>query len=368
MSAAPLLEVRNLSKTFASGGFFSRRRQSVRAVDGISFRIEPNETLGLVGESGCGKSTTGRLLLRLIEPDSGSIRFRGLELTTLPAYRMQSRRRDLQIVFQDPYGSLNPRMTVREILREPLLIHDVAIGRRADEMVDEILDHVALPLQSSRRYPHEFSGGQRQRIAIARALILQPQLVVCDEPVSALDVSVQAQILNLLNDLKQRFGLSYLFVSHDLNVVRRMSDRIAVMYLGRIVETASASALFECPAHPYTRALVDAIPAPHPRLRRTQPALEGDVPSPTAPPPGCHFHPRCPFAIDCCRREVPQPIALGPDHTVACHRVHELPARASAAAPIAAVRLDDRIARLHARFRTSSRTRGEAPAAIPFPA
>jgi peptide/nickel transport system ATP-binding protein/oligopeptide transport system ATP-binding protein len=350
MQSEPLLEVRDLSKSFESGGFFSRRRQTVRAVDGISFRIEANETLALVGESGCGKSTTGRLLLRLIEADRGSIRFGGTELMTLSAHEMQSRRRDLQLVFQDPYGSLNPRMTVREVLKEPLLVHKVSFGRRADAIVDEILDHVALPRAYARRYPHEFSGGQRQRIAIARALILQPRLIVCDEPVSALDVSVQAQILNLLDDLKQRFGLSYLFVSHDLGVVRRMADRIAVMYLGRIVETAAAGALFDRPSHPYTQALMNAIPAPHPRLRRTQSALEGDVPSPTEIPPGCRFHTRCLYAVDRCRQELPQPTIVAPGHAVACHRVHELPRRAPLAANDAAGQPNERVRRLHARF------------------
>jgi len=360
-----LIEVRNLSKRFFTGGFFARRRAPVRAVDAISFTIGANETLGLVGESGCGKSTTGRLLLRLVEPDSGSIRFRGEELTGLRPHEMQSHRRNLQLVFQDPYGSLNPRMTVRDILREPLIVHGITQGSGTDRLVDDILDHVGLARSYARRFPHEFSGGQRQRIGIARALILQPQLIICDEPVSALDVSVQAQILNLLGDLKGRFGLSYLFVSHDLTVVRRMADRIAVMYLGRIVETAAAGRLFDRPAHPYTRALIEAIPAPDPRHRRTRPAIEGDVPSPAAPPSGCHFHTRCPFVVDRCRGEVPQAMQVAPGHDVACHRAHELPDW-SAAAPERSGDLNDRIRRLHAKFRRTALPADTGPVAIPF--
>jgi oligopeptide transport system ATP-binding protein len=352
MMMTPLLDVQGLAKTFNAGGFFSRRRHAVRAVDGVSFRIDRNETLALVGESGCGKSTTGRLLLRLIEADEGSVRFDGTDLMSLSPYQMQSRRRDLQIVFQDPYGSLNPRMTVRDVLREPLLVHKISFGRQADTIVDEILDHVSLPRAYARRYPHEFSGGQRQRIAIARALVLQPRLIVCDEPVSALDVSVQAQILNLLGDLKHRFGLSYLFVSHDLGVVRRMADRIAVMYLGRIVETGPAAELFERPRHPYTQALLSAIPAPHPRHRRREPALEGDVPSPAAPPPGCNFHTRCPHAVERCRSEVPVPKVVAEGHSVACLRVEELPARPKPAMGLVSAAAE-RVQRLHARFRRS---------------
>ena len=367
MSPAPLLEVHDLSKSFRTGGFFSRRRGTVRAVDGVSFTIDTNETLGMVGESGCGKSTTGRLILRLIESDRGSILYRGTDIATLQAHEMQSRRRDLQLVFQDPYGSLNPRMTVREILREPLLVHNLSFGADADRQVDEILDHVGLAVAFARRYPHEFSGGQRQRIAIARALILQPQLIVCDEPVSALDVSVRAQILNLLDDLKSRFGLSYLFVSHDLTVVRRMADRVAVMYLGRIVETATADRLFSAPAHPYTQALMDAIPAPHPRYRRTTAAIEGDVPSPTAPPPGCHFHTRCPFAVERCRMEIPKATTVAEGHTVACHRADELPPHVPVAGMPGNRLLNDRIRRLHARFRQADRSVEPVHPAIPFP-
>jgi oligopeptide/dipeptide ABC transporter ATP-binding protein len=281
------------------------------------------------------------------------VKFDGIDLMSLRPHQMQSRRRDLQIVFQDPYGSLNPRMTVRDVLREPLLVHNVSFGRQADVMVDEILDHVSLPRAYARRYPHEFSGGQRQRIAIARALVLQPRLIVCDEPVSALDVSVQAQILNLLGDLKHRFGLSYLFVSHDLGVVRRMADRIAVMYLGRIVETGPAAGLFERPRHPYTQALLSAIPAPHPRHRRREPALEGDVPSPAAPPPGCHFHTRCPHAVDRCRKEVPVPVFVGEGHTVACLRVNELPVRLKSSISLASAAAE-RVQRLHGRFRRTA--------------
>jgi peptide/nickel transport system ATP-binding protein/oligopeptide transport system ATP-binding protein len=370
-ATAPLVEAEGLVKHFVSGGFFSRRHAAIRAVDGVSFAIRSNETLGLVGESGCGKSTTGRLLLKLIESDAGSIRFRGRDLTRLRPHELQARRRDFQLVFQDPYSSLNPRMSVREILREPLIVHGVTAGGDIDRQVDEMLDHVGLSPSYARRFPHEFSGSQRQRVGIARALILQPQLVVCDEPVSALDVSVQAQILNLLGELKARFGLSYLFISHDLNVVRHMADRVAVMYLGRIVETAAASSLFKRPAHPYTRALIEAIPVPNPHYRRTKPAIEGDVPSPAAPPSGCHFNTRCPFATPRCRSEAPQAIEIAPGHSVACHRASELPPWSALAAPSASELGNERIRRLHAKFRQPRQAAGQppadgAPSAIPF--
>jgi len=361
-SAAPLVEAEGLVKHFVSGGFFSRRHAAIRAVDGVSFSIQSNETLGLVGESGCGKSTTGRLLLRLIESDAGSIRFRGCDLTGLRPHELQARRRDFQLVFQDPYSALNPRMSVRDILREPLIVHGITAGSDIDRQVEEILDHVGLPRSYARRYPHEFSGGQRQRIGIARALILQPQLIVCDEPVSALDVSVQAQILNLLGDLKTRFGLSYLFISHDLNVVRHMADRVAVMYLGRIVETAAVNSLFKRPAHPYTRALIEAIPVPNPHFRRTNPAIEGDVPSPAAPPAGCHFNTRCPFAIPRCRSEAPKAIDVAPGHSVACHRASELPPWTAMAEPGLSEVGNERIRRLHSKFRRPRQTAAQPPA------
>jgi oligopeptide transport system ATP-binding protein len=323
---ATLLAVSGLSKHFTTGGFFSSGAAPVRAVDGIDFSIGRGETLALVGESGCGKSTTGRLVLRLIEPTSGSIRFEGVELTTVSSHRALDYRRRLQIIFQDPYASLNPRMTVEAIIGEPLRIHGIARGGDVARRVGELLEMVGLPISHARRYPHEFSGGQRQRIGIARALALEPRLIVCDEPVSALDVSVQAQIANLLRDVQARLGLSYLFISHDLMVVRHMADRVAVMYLGRIIEMAAADEIFERPRHPYTRALLDVIPPPDPSRRRTRPIVQGDVPSPFMPPPGCHFHPRCDYAIDRCRTESPA-IEAGPDgHQVACHRWRDIPA------------------------------------------
>ena len=321
-----LLEVENLVKQFASDrNLFGRPTAFVKAVDGVSFRVDAGETLALVGESGCGKSTVSRLALRLIEPDAGRIRFEGRDLLALDANELRAFRRQAQIIFQDPYASLNPRMTVGQILSEPLALHNLVpqAGRRA--RVEEILTLVGLEPRFARRYPHEFSGGQRQRIAIARALAVEPKLIICDEPVSALDVSIRSQILNLLRDLQQRLGLSYIFVSHDLAVVKHIADRVAVMNLGSIVETAETQALFAAPRHPYSRALLSAIPVPRPRAKRSRMLLQGEMPSALNPPNGCRFHTRCPFAIDRCRIEAPQLIADASGHATACHRVAKLP-------------------------------------------
>ncbi|MFO1162049.1 MAG: ABC transporter ATP-binding protein [Reyranellaceae bacterium] len=328
----PLLSVGGLVKHFADRGLFKRGNAIVRAVDGVSFEVAEGETLALVGESGCGKSTTGRLVTRLLDPSAGWIRFRDDDLTHLRGRKLLPYRRMLQIIFQDPYASLNPRMTVADVLGELLHIHKLASGPGIERRIAELLDMVGLPASHARRYPHEFSGGQRQRIGIARALALDPRLIVCDEPVSALDVSVQAQIVNLLKDIQDELDLSYLFISHDLLVVRHMADRIAVMYLGRILETASTDDLFAAPRHPYTRALLNVIPVPDPARRAARQVIEGDVPSPIAPPPGCHFHPRCPFATERCTLEAPRLEQVAPDHAVACHRWQDIPAFAGTAA------------------------------------
>jgi oligopeptide/dipeptide ABC transporter ATP-binding protein len=321
-----LLEVENLVKQFAADrNLFGRPTAFVKAVDGVSFRVDAGETLALVGESGCGKSTVSRLALRLIEPDAGRIRFQGRDLLALDANELRAFRRQAQIIFQDPYASLNPRMTVGQILSEPLALHNLVpqAGRRA--RVEEILTLVGLEPRFARRYPHEFSGGQRQRIAIARALAVEPKLIICDEPVSALDVSIRSQILNLLRDLQRRLGLSYIFVSHDLAVVKHIADRVAVMNLGGIVETAETQALFAAPRHPYSRALLSAIPVPRPRAKRSRMLLQDEMPSALNPPNGCRFHTRCPFAIDRCRIDAPQLVADASGHATACHRVAELP-------------------------------------------
>ncbi len=323
---AALLEVTDLSKHFDSrSGFFGGRVRNLRAVDGVSFVVRRGETLGLVGESGSGKSTTARLALRLIEPSGGTIRFDGRDITALPAGELRPLRQRMQMVFQDPFSSLDPRMTVRATLEEPLLVHGIADAAGRRRRVEELLTLVNLPPGFQTRYPHEFSGGQRQRIGIARALALNPDLLVCDEPVSALDVSIQAQVINLLKDLQARLGLAYLFIAHDLAVVKHVADRVAVMYLGRLVEVASREELFAQPRHPYTRMLLDAVPAPHPQAVRRPLETAGELPSPADPPSGCAFHTRCPFAAARCRQEVPSLAAHGESgRLVACHRHQEL--------------------------------------------
>ncbi len=318
----PLLEVRNLVKHFyVSGGLFGGREGVVRAVDDVSFAIHRGETLGLVGESGCGKTTTGRCILQLERPTRGQILFEDRDLATLTPEELRAVRRRMQVIFQDPYSSLNPRMTVGQIITEPLAVHRIVPDPvKREARVQELLGHVGLLPQHARRYPHQLSGGQRQRVGIARALAMEPALIVCDEPVSALDVSIQAQIINLLEDLQREFGLTYLFVAHDLSVVRHISDRVAVMYLGRIVELADRKALYDDPLHPYTRALLSAVPIPDPELeaRREHIVLGGEVPSPLHPPSGCVFHPRCPIAIDRCRAAVPELREIKPGHWAAC--------------------------------------------------
>jgi oligopeptide/dipeptide ABC transporter ATP-binding protein len=317
---AELLAVRHLVKHFPlRQGFWGRQGAAVRAVDDISFNIAENETLGLVGESGCGKSTAGFSILRLIEPTSGEVWFEGENLPALSPERLRTHRRKMQIVFQDPFGSLNPRMTVERIVEEPLLNYeDLASGQRK-QRVAEALETVGLLPEYMTRFPHEFSGGQRQRICVARALVLQPRLVIGDEPVSALDVSVRAQVLNLMVRLQRQLKLSYLFISHDLSVIRYVSHRGGVMYLGRLVEMADVKTIYDQPAHPYTRALLSAVPLPDPRRRRRRIVLQGDVPSPIHPPPGCHFHPRCPEAMAICREEPPRMRRLAAGHRVCCH-------------------------------------------------
>jgi len=337
-----LLQVEGLAKHYPTkAGLLGRAGAAVRAVDGVSFSIARGETLALVGESGCGKSTTARLVLRLIEPTAGTIRFDGVEIAGKAELRALRRR--VQVVFQDPYASLNPRLRVGEAIAEPMEVHGVGTAASRAARVQELLGLVGLAPFHAQRYPHEFSGGQRQRIGIARALAVQPELVVCDEPVSALDVSIQAQVVNLLKDLQGRFGLSYLFIAHDLAVVRHMADRVAVMYLGQIVEMAPKRTLFAAPRHPYTRALLSAIPHPDPRRRGRVTPLGGDVPSPINPPPGCRFHTRCPHAQPICREQAPplREIALG--HASACHFAEDLPpfdaAEGQGIAPLAAHRL-----------------------------
>ncbi len=335
-----LLEVKNLRKHFpVRKGFLQRVVAHVKAVDGIDLFIKKGETLGLVGESGCGKTTAGRAILRLIEPTDGTVLFRSkrlsgdgteqvIDVATSTPEQMTVLRRDMQIIFQDPYSSLNPRMTIGDIVGEPLKVQGVAKGREREARVLELLRAVGLDIDHVKRYPHEFSGGQRQRIGIARALALNPQLIVADEPVSALDASIQAQVINLLQDLQEKFGLTYLFIAHDLSVVKHISNRVAVMYLGKVVELAATDELFSNPKHPYSEALMSAVPVPDPDFKQERILLEGDVPSPVDPPSGCYFHPRCKYATEVCRNEVPQYRQLGDEHFVSCHRADELTLKA----------------------------------------
>jgi len=348
-AAQPLLQVRDLVKHFpVRNGLFGRIGGQVHAVDGVSFDLAPGETLALVGESGCGKSTVGRLLLRLIEPTAGTVLFEGENIFARSETSMRSLRRRLQIIFQDPYGSLNPRMTVGQMLEEPLALHALVAPARRSARVSELLELVGLAAEHARRYPHEFSGGQRQRIAIARALAVEPALIVADEPVSALDVSIQAQVINLLQELQRRFGLALVFVSHDLAVVKHIAGRVGVMYLGQIVELAETERLFAEPRHPYTRALLSAIPVPDPTRGRDRPVLQGDVPSPLAPPPGCRFHTRCPYAQERCRVEAPVTEIDETGHQVACHFWCTLPA--AEALPGTATKRHPALAKLQAAF------------------
>ena len=326
----PLLDVRGLKKHFpVRAGFFKRTVGQVKAVDDVSFFVHAGETLGLVGESGCGKTTTSRCILRAVQSTAGQILYRSasgatLDIATLDKRTMRSLRREMQMIFQDPFASLNPRMNLLDLVSEPMLVNGITTRHERTDRVAELLRLVGLRPEYMRRFPHSFSGGQRQRIVIARALSVGPRLVVADEPVSALDVSVQAQVLNLMLELQQKLNLTYLFVAHDLSVVRHISDRVAVMYVGRIVETSPAHALFNTPRHPYTAALMAAIPVADPRVRSTFTALDGDVPSPANPPSGCHFHPRCRFAQERCRIESPAMSEIAPGHFVSCHRAREL--------------------------------------------
>jgi oligopeptide transport system ATP-binding protein len=326
--AQPLLQVKNLKKYFPiKGGILSKTVGHVQAVDDISFDLYPGETVGLVGESGCGKSTAARTILRLIEPTGGEVFFEGQDILKLGKKPMRALRRQMQIIFQDPYASLNPRMTVASIVGEPLEIHKIAKGRAKEERVANILEKVGLRPEHMRRYPHEFSGGQRQRIGIARALALNPKLIIGDEPVSALDVSIQAQVINLLEDLQREFNLTYLIIAHDLSVVEHISDRVAVMYLGKIVELATDRELYENPSHPYTEALLSAVPRPDPSIKKQRIILPGDVPSPINPPSGCRFHTRCLYAKADCKTVEPPLQDIGDGHYVACHYWKEVQAK-----------------------------------------
>ncbi|MGG3306112.1 dipeptide ABC transporter ATP-binding protein [Paenibacillus lautus] len=323
MKETPLLEVKNLQKSFTvKKGFFGTSKQ-LRAVDGISFAIHKGETFSLVGESGCGKSTTGRLVTRLLAPNSGEVLFNGTNISGYNENQMRPLRKDMQMVFQDPYASLNPRMKVKELVAEPLLIHTKLSTKERDKLACELLETVGLNSFHAERFAHEFSGGQRQRIGIARALSVRPNLIVADEPVSALDVSIQSQVLNLLQDLQEEYGLTYLFISHDLSVVEHISDRIGVMYLGALVETADKDTLYDRPLHPYTQALLSSVPVPDPKQKKERIILKGDLPSPVNPPTGCRFHTRCPSCMEVCKQITPVYREVEPGHQVACHLYDE---------------------------------------------
>lgn len=320
-----LLKVEHLKKYFPiQSGILAKKSGEVKAVDDLSFEVYEGETLGIVGESGCGKSTTGRAIMRLLEPTSGKVTFDDVELTDLSNKEMRKMRRDIQMVFQDPYASLNPRHTVGKILEEPLIVHGIGKSKERKERVQEYLEIVGLSSYHAKRYPHQFSGGQRQRIGIARALMTNPRLIIADEPVSALDVSIQAQVLNLMQKLQDDLKLTYIFIAHDLGVVRHISDRVGVMYLGRIVELADSESLYKEPLHPYTQALLSAVPIPDPTHHREQILLEGDIPSPSNPPAGCSFHTRCPYATDLCKFTVPIFRKVKPGHAVACHLYNDV--------------------------------------------
>lgn len=349
VSKPPLLRADNLVKHFPLGrGLFGRGDAVVHAVDGVSFTLGAGETMALVGESGCGKSTVGRLLLRLLDATAGQVWFDGEDLMSLSPAAMRARRRDLQMIFQDPYSSLNPRMTVEQTLTEPLTLHSLAVGRR-HERAAELLDLVGLAPQYLQRYPHEFSGGQRQRIGIARALAVEPRLIVCDEPVSALDVSIQAQVVNLLQDLQRRLGLSYVFIAHDLAVVKHIASHVAVMYLGQIVEYADKDRLFSQPRHPYTHALLSAIPLPEPGRERSRVLVQGDVPNPISPPSGCRFRTRCPHAQQRCTEEVPE-LSGEAGHSVACHFWRDIALPAALQPDVSTRVLNRRLEQLQAAF------------------
>lgn len=320
----PLLRVEGLKKYFPiRKGLLSRVSGHVKAVDDVSFYVNEGETLGIVGESGCGKSTTGRMLMRLLEPTEGKVVFNGKDLTGITNDEMRKARREIQMVFQDPYASLNPRHTIEKILEEPLIVHGLGDSKARKKKVYEFLEIVGLSRYHGKRYPHQFSGGQRQRIGIARALMTNPKLIIADEPVSALDVSIQAQVLNLMQDLQKELKLTYIFIAHDLGVVRHISDRVGVMYLGKMVELGGSESLYDKPLHPYTQALLSAVPVPDPNFEREQVIIKGDIPSPSNPPSGCTFHTRCPFKMDVCTQVVPKFQEIEPGHSVACHLYDE---------------------------------------------